>query len=97
MDATLRPSPIGKPVRIRRGDVVGVVAPSGAIEEARLGAGIAVLEGLGLRVVTGEAGCDATAPWARVAPAGVPPCPAGAPVGCVLPWSVVTPLAWLLP
>jgi muramoyltetrapeptide carboxypeptidase len=42
-------------VRIRRGDVVGVVAPSGAIEEARLGAGIAVLEKLGLRVVTGEA------------------------------------------
>jgi muramoyltetrapeptide carboxypeptidase len=42
-------------VRIRRGDVVGVVAPSGAIEEARLGAGIAVLEELGLRVVTGEA------------------------------------------
>jgi muramoyltetrapeptide carboxypeptidase len=42
-------------VRIRRGDVVGVVAPSGAIEEARLGAGIAVLEGLGLRVVTGDA------------------------------------------
>jgi muramoyltetrapeptide carboxypeptidase len=41
-------------VRIRRGDVVGVVAPSGAIEEARLGAGIAVLEALGLRVVTGE-------------------------------------------
>ena len=42
-------------MRIRRGDVVGVVAPSGAIEEARLGAGIAVLEDLGLRVVTGEA------------------------------------------
>lgn len=42
-------------MRIRRGDVVGVVAPSGAIEEARLGAGIAVLEELGLRVVTGEA------------------------------------------
>ena len=42
-------------MRIRRGDVVGVVAPSGAIEEARLGAGIAVLEKLGLRVVTGEA------------------------------------------
>lgn len=42
-------------MRIRRGDVVGVVAPSGAIEEARLGAGIAVLEGLGVRVVTGEA------------------------------------------
>ena len=39
-------------MRIRRGDVVGVVAPSGAIEEARLGAGIAVLEELGLRVVT---------------------------------------------
>jgi muramoyltetrapeptide carboxypeptidase len=42
-------------VRIRRGDVVGVVAPSGAIDEARLGAGIAVLEAIGLRVVTGEA------------------------------------------
>jgi muramoyltetrapeptide carboxypeptidase len=40
-------------VRIRRGDAVGVVAPSGVVEESRLGAGIGILEGLGFRVVTG--------------------------------------------
>ncbi len=41
-------------VRIRRGDAVGVVAPSGVVVEARLKAGIGVLEQLGLRVVVGE-------------------------------------------
>jgi muramoyltetrapeptide carboxypeptidase len=41
-------------VRIRRGDVVGVVAPSGVVEETRLKAGIGVLEELGLRVVVGD-------------------------------------------
>jgi muramoyltetrapeptide carboxypeptidase len=50
----LRPSPIGKPERIRSGDVVGVVAPSGVVAEDRLGAGVRVLESLGLRVVAGE-------------------------------------------
>jgi muramoyltetrapeptide carboxypeptidase len=50
----LRPSPIGKPARIRSGDVVGVVAPSGVVAEERLGAGVRVLESLGLRVVAGE-------------------------------------------
>jgi muramoyltetrapeptide carboxypeptidase len=42
-------------VRIRRGDAVGVVAPSGVVVESRLRAGIGVLEGLGLHVVTGDA------------------------------------------
>jgi len=41
-------------VRIRRGDAVGVVAPSGVVVEARLKAGIGVLEQLGLRVVVGD-------------------------------------------
>jgi len=50
----LRSSPIGKPARIRSGDVVGVVAPSGVVAEERLGAGVRVLESLGLRVVAGE-------------------------------------------
>ena len=50
----MRPSPIGKPARIRSGDVVGVVAPSGVVAEDRLGAGVRVLESLGLRVVAGE-------------------------------------------
>ena len=38
-----------RPRRLRRGDVVGVVAPAGPIEAERLHAGLAVLEGLGLR------------------------------------------------
>ena len=50
----MRPSPIGKPARIRSGDVVGVVAPSGVVAEDRLEAGVRVLESLGLRVVAGE-------------------------------------------
>lgn len=41
-------------VRIRRGDAVGVVAPSGVVQESRLRAGIGVLETLGLRVVVGD-------------------------------------------
>ena len=40
-------------MRIRSGDVVGVVAPSGVVQEARLESGIRVLEGLGFRVATG--------------------------------------------
>jgi len=46
---------IVKPRRVRAGDVVGVVAPSGPIEEANLQAGIAVLESLGLRPRLGAA------------------------------------------
>jgi muramoyltetrapeptide carboxypeptidase len=40
---------IRKPRRIEAGDVVGVAAPAGALEEERLHAGLAVLEGWGLR------------------------------------------------
>ena len=47
--------PIRKPARIRAGDVVGVIAPSGPVDEARLQAGIKVLEGWGLRVEVGSA------------------------------------------
>lgn len=45
---------IAKPRRLRPGDVVAVIAPSGAVDEARLEAGVRVLEGWGLRVVLGE-------------------------------------------
>jgi muramoyltetrapeptide carboxypeptidase len=48
-------SPIRKPPRIQAGDVVGVIAPSGALEVERLQAGTSVLEGLGLRVEVGSA------------------------------------------
>jgi len=34
---------IGKPKRLGPGDVVGVVAPAGAVDEARLAAGCRVL------------------------------------------------------
>jgi muramoyltetrapeptide carboxypeptidase len=47
--------PIGKPSRIRPGDLVGVVAPSGAVDGERLAAGVRVLEGLGWQVVVGAA------------------------------------------
>lgn len=47
--------PIGKPTRLRPGDVVGVVAPAGVVDEERLGSGVRVLEGWGLRVVVGDA------------------------------------------
>jgi muramoyltetrapeptide carboxypeptidase len=45
----------GKPTRLRAGDTVGVVAPSGAVEEARLDAGVRALESWGFRVVLGAA------------------------------------------
>ncbi len=51
----MTPAPIAKPMRMRSGDVVGVVAPSGVVEEARLVAGSGVLEAMGFRVVAGEA------------------------------------------
>jgi len=44
-----------KPRRIRPGDVVGVVAPSGVVDEARLAVGLRVLEGWGLRPRVGAA------------------------------------------
>lgn len=47
-------SPIGKPPRVRPGDLVGVAAPSGAVDAERLQAGVEVLEGWGLRVVLGR-------------------------------------------
>lgn len=46
---------IALPRRIRAGDVVGVVAPAGPVEEARLRTGLAVLEALGLRPRLGAA------------------------------------------
>jgi muramoyltetrapeptide carboxypeptidase len=51
----LRHPPIRKPARIRNGDVVGVIAPSGVLSEERLHAGIGILEGWGLRVELGSA------------------------------------------
>jgi muramoyltetrapeptide carboxypeptidase len=42
-------------MRIRSGDVVGVVAPSGVVEESRLRAGSGVLEAMGFRVLVGDA------------------------------------------
>ena len=44
---------IAKPRRLRSGDTVGVIAPSGVVDETRLAAGIRVLEGWGLRVTLG--------------------------------------------
>ena len=44
---------IAKPRRLRPGDTVGVIAPSGVVDETRLAAGIRVLEGWGLRVMLG--------------------------------------------
>jgi muramoyltetrapeptide carboxypeptidase len=38
------------PPALRPGDLIGVVAPSGAVDAARLAAGVAALEGMGFRV-----------------------------------------------
>ena len=46
---------IVRPRRVRAGDVVGVVAPAGPIEEPNLRAGLAVLESFGLRPRLGAA------------------------------------------
>lgn len=43
-----------RPGRLRRGDTVAVVAPSGPVDPERLAAGCAVLRDLGLDVVVGE-------------------------------------------
>jgi muramoyltetrapeptide carboxypeptidase len=55
LGAKLTPPSIRKPPRIRPGDVVGVIAPSGAVDADRLAAGVAVLEGWGFRVEVGRA------------------------------------------
>jgi len=55
LGAKLNRAPIRKPLRIRPGDVVGVIAPAGAVDGERLSAGVAVLEGWGLRVQVGSA------------------------------------------
>jgi len=39
-----------KPAALRRGDVIGVVAPAGAVDESRLNAGVQALEQAGFRV-----------------------------------------------
>jgi muramoyltetrapeptide carboxypeptidase len=46
---------IRKPAPLRRGDVIGVVAPAGAVEEEKLQTGIRVLEDAGFRVQLGAA------------------------------------------
>src|SRR5919197_4079278 len=55
LGAKLKRAPIRKPLRIRSGDVVGVIAPAGAVDGERVGAGVALLEGWGLRVEVGSA------------------------------------------
>ena len=44
-----------KPAALRRGDVIGVVAPAAAVDEASLQAGVRVLENAGFRVRLGDA------------------------------------------
>jgi muramoyltetrapeptide carboxypeptidase len=44
-----------KPAPLRRGDVVGVIAPAGAVDEPRVRAGIGALEEAGFRVRLGAA------------------------------------------
>jgi muramoyltetrapeptide carboxypeptidase len=55
LDAKLSLPAIRKPPRIRTGDAVGVIAPSGAVDAGRLHAGVRVLESWGLRVQVGRA------------------------------------------
>jgi muramoyltetrapeptide carboxypeptidase len=47
-----------KPRAVRRGDLVGVVAPAGPVDKARLGRGVAELEGLGFAVRVAEGVLD---------------------------------------
>src|SRR5690606_10442393 len=49
-----RPAPLRVPRRLRPGDAVAVIAPCGPVDPDRLARGIRVLEGLGLKVVTGR-------------------------------------------
>src|SRR6185436_1393252 len=46
---------IRKPPRLRPGDVVGVIAPAGAVEAERLEAGVRRIEGWGFQVAVGRA------------------------------------------
>jgi muramoyltetrapeptide carboxypeptidase len=46
-----RRRPIRKPVALKRGDAIGIVAPASPIEGARLREGIRELEAIGYRVV----------------------------------------------
>lgn len=43
-------NPLRRPKALREGDLVGVCAPSGAVDAERLASGVRALEGLGLRV-----------------------------------------------
>ncbi|MGH8893636.1 MAG: S66 peptidase family protein [Actinomycetes bacterium] len=52
--------PLVRPRRLRRGDRVAVVAPSGHIDPTRLSRGVAVLRSWGLDVVTGDHVLDRT-------------------------------------
>lgn len=61
LDAKLTFPPVQKPPRIQPGDVVGVIAPGGVLDEGRLRAGVAVLEGWGLGVELGTAVLERTA------------------------------------
>ena len=47
--------PASRPSRVRPGDTVGVVAPSGVVDSERLSRGIAVLAGMGFEVRAGAA------------------------------------------
>src|SRR5690242_1686926 len=42
-----------KPAPLRRGDVVGIIAPAGAVDEGRVHAGVRMVEAAGFRVRLG--------------------------------------------
>ena len=46
-----RRRPIRKPIALRRGDAIGIVAPSSPVEAARLREGIRELEAIGYRLI----------------------------------------------
>ena len=50
----LRRKPIRKPLALRRGDTIGIVAPASPVETARLREGIRELEAIGYHVVLSE-------------------------------------------
>jgi len=53
LGAKLKVGRIGKPPRIQPGDLVGVAAPAGVVDEERLATGVRVLEQWGFRVSLG--------------------------------------------
>jgi muramoyltetrapeptide carboxypeptidase len=57
-------SPLRRPRRLRRGDRVAVVAPSGRVDPARLDRGVALLGELGLDVVVGRHARDVHSTYA---------------------------------